>query len=97
MSLKKVPSLLSLGNNMNGPGGNFGGQPNFGPSGGRFNDRAMRHPMKNQRPQPYNKVYSQTTHYYLPVLFPEINIKKKIEKKNTFREIQISCSTRRIS
>ncbi|KAK0177643.1 hypothetical protein PV328_001677 [Microctonus aethiopoides] len=50
----QVPSLLSLGNNMNGPGSNFRGQQNF--STGRFNDRPMRPNMKNQRQQPYNKM-----------------------------------------
>ncbi|XP_003702395.1 protein on ecdysone puffs [Megachile rotundata] len=50
----QVPSLLSLGNNFSGPGPNFPNQQNF--SSGRFNDRPVRHPMKNQRPQPYNKM-----------------------------------------
>ncbi|XP_076675727.1 protein on ecdysone puffs isoform X3 [Andrena cerasifolii] len=50
----QVPSLLSLGNNFSGPGPNFQNQQNF--SSGRFNDRPVRHPMKNQRPQPYNKM-----------------------------------------
>ncbi|XP_076248142.1 protein on ecdysone puffs [Calliopsis andreniformis] len=48
---QQVPSLLSLGNNFSGPGPNFPNQQNF--SSGRFNDRPVRHPMKNQRPQPY--------------------------------------------
>ncbi|XP_043497260.1 zinc finger protein on ecdysone puffs [Polistes fuscatus] len=47
----QVPSLLSLGNNFSGPGPNFPNQQNF--SSGRFNDRPVRHPVKNQRPQPY--------------------------------------------
>lgn len=51
---QQVPSLLSLGNNFSGPGPNFPNQQNF--SSGRFNDRPVRHPMKNQRPQPYNKM-----------------------------------------
>ncbi|XP_076764468.1 protein on ecdysone puffs isoform X2 [Xylocopa sonorina] len=50
----QVPSLLSLGNNFSGPGPNFPNQQNF--SSGRFNDRPVRHPMKNQRAQPYNKM-----------------------------------------
>ncbi|XP_076171007.1 protein on ecdysone puffs isoform X2 [Ptiloglossa arizonensis] len=50
----QVPSLLSLGNNFSGPGPNFSNQQNF--QSGRFNDRPVRHPMKNQRPQPYNKM-----------------------------------------
>ncbi|XP_015598226.1 zinc finger protein on ecdysone puffs isoform X2 [Cephus cinctus] len=50
----QVPSLLSLGNNFGGPGPNFHGQQNYSP--GRYNDRPMRHPMKNNRPQPYNKM-----------------------------------------
>ncbi|XP_076286290.1 protein on ecdysone puffs isoform X1 [Lasioglossum baleicum] len=51
---QQVPSLLSLGNNFSGPGPNFPNQQNF--QSGRFNDRPIRHPMKNQRPQPYNKM-----------------------------------------
>ncbi|XP_031826369.1 protein on ecdysone puffs isoform X2 [Nomia melanderi] len=51
---QQVPSLLSLGNNFSGPGPNFPNQQNF--QSGRFNDRPVRHPMKNQRPQPYNKM-----------------------------------------
>ncbi|XP_068982374.1 zinc finger protein on ecdysone puffs isoform X1 [Bombus flavifrons] len=51
---QQVPSLLSLGNNFSGPGPNFPNQQQF--SSGRFNDRPVRHPMKNQRPQPYNKM-----------------------------------------
>lgn len=50
----QVPSLMSLGNNYSGPGPNYANQQNY--SSGRFNDRSARHPMKNQRPQPYNKV-----------------------------------------
>jgi len=50
----QVPSLMSLGNNYSGPGPNYPNQQNY--SSGRFNDRSVRHPMKNQRPQPYNKV-----------------------------------------
>ncbi|XP_015429920.1 PREDICTED: zinc finger protein on ecdysone puffs isoform X2 [Dufourea novaeangliae] len=51
---QQVPSLLSLGNNFSGPGPNFSNQQNF--QSGRFNDRPVRHPMKNQRTQPYNKM-----------------------------------------
>ncbi|KAG5348141.1 PEP protein, partial [Acromyrmex charruanus] len=53
---KQVPSLMSLGNNYSGPGPNYPTQQNY--SSGRFgsNDRPARHPMKNQRPQPYNKM-----------------------------------------
>lgn len=51
---KQVPSLMSLGNNYSGPGPNYPNQQNY--SSGRFNDRPARHPIKNQRPQPYNKV-----------------------------------------
>ncbi|XP_043249040.1 zinc finger protein on ecdysone puffs isoform X2 [Colletes gigas] len=50
----QVPSLLSLGNNFSGSGPNFSNQQSF--QSGRFNDRPVRHPMKNQRPQPYNKM-----------------------------------------
>ncbi|KAL0100834.1 hypothetical protein PUN28_019310 [Cardiocondyla obscurior] len=50
----QVPSLMSLGNNYSGPGPNYPNQQNY--SSGRFNDRSTRHPMKNQRPQPYNKM-----------------------------------------
>ncbi|XP_011870267.1 PREDICTED: zinc finger protein on ecdysone puffs [Vollenhovia emeryi] len=50
----QVPSLMSLGNNYSGPGPNYPNQQNY--SSGRFNDRVARHPMKNQRPQPYNKM-----------------------------------------
>ncbi|XP_011703945.1 PREDICTED: zinc finger protein on ecdysone puffs isoform X2 [Wasmannia auropunctata] len=50
----QVPSLMSLGNNYSGPGPNYPNQQNY--SSGRFNDRPARHPMKNQRPQPYNKM-----------------------------------------
>lgn len=52
--LMQVPSLMSLGNNYSGPGPNYPNQQNF--SSGRFSDRPARHPIKNQRPQPYNKV-----------------------------------------
>lgn len=45
---------MSLGNNYSGPGPNYPNQQNF--SSGRFSDRPARHPIKNQRPQPYNKV-----------------------------------------
>ncbi|XP_071555506.1 uncharacterized protein Pep isoform X1 [Temnothorax nylanderi] len=51
---QQVPSLMSLGNNYSGPGPNYPNQQNY--SSGRFNDRVARHPMKNQRPQPYNKM-----------------------------------------
>ncbi|XP_011168417.2 zinc finger protein on ecdysone puffs isoform X2 [Solenopsis invicta] len=50
----QVPSLMSLGNNYSGPGPNYPNQQNY--SSGRFNDRPARHPLKNQRPQPYNKM-----------------------------------------
>lgn len=55
--LLKVPSLLSLGNNMNNPGPNFRNQGNFG-NAGRFNDRSRQgnNVNKNNRIQPYNKV-----------------------------------------
>ncbi|XP_018392387.1 PREDICTED: zinc finger protein on ecdysone puffs isoform X1 [Cyphomyrmex costatus] len=51
---QQVPSLMSLGNNYSGPGPNYPNQQNY--SSGRFNDRPVRHSMKNQRPQPYNKM-----------------------------------------
>ncbi|XP_011502532.1 PREDICTED: zinc finger protein on ecdysone puffs [Ceratosolen solmsi marchali] len=51
---QKVPSLLSLSNNYSGPGPNFSNQQSF--NQGRFNDRAGRHNIKNQRLQPYNKM-----------------------------------------
>ncbi|XP_050447534.1 zinc finger protein on ecdysone puffs isoform X2 [Cataglyphis hispanica] len=50
----QVPSLMSLGNNYSGPGSNYPNQQNY--SSGRFSDRPARHPIKNQRPQPYNKM-----------------------------------------
>lgn len=50
----QVPSLLSLGNNFSGPGPNFPNQQNFPLV--HFNDRPVRHPVKNQRPQPFNKM-----------------------------------------
>ncbi|XP_012233540.1 zinc finger protein on ecdysone puffs [Linepithema humile] len=50
----QVPSLMSLGNNYSGPGPNYPNQQNYSPR--RFSERPVRHPMKNQRPQPYNKM-----------------------------------------
>ncbi|KAL7307053.1 hypothetical protein TKK_0000794 [Trichogramma kaykai] len=49
----QVPSLLSLGNNFNAPNSNYNNQQNY--NQGRF-DRIGRQNMKNQRPQPYNKM-----------------------------------------
>ncbi|XP_034938871.1 zinc finger protein on ecdysone puffs [Chelonus insularis] len=49
----QVPSLLSLGNNMNGPGSNYRNSQNFS---GRFSDRPIRGNVKSQRSQPYNKM-----------------------------------------
>lgn len=57
-----MPSLLSLGNNYSGPGPNYNNQQSY--QQGRYNDRPARQNMKNQRPQPYNKVclkVNQTT------------------------------------
>lgn len=58
---------MSLGNNYSGPGSNYPNQQNY--SSGRFSDRPARHPIKNQRPQPYNKVSD-----FMHTTFLEANI-----------------------
>lgn len=50
----QVPSLLSLGTSLNGPGSNFRSSQSY--SSNRYSDRQGRGNLKSQRSQPYSKV-----------------------------------------